>query len=1582
MRKGKKMTGKSWKRIVRILSCIVVFCTTYALILPAITLEAQSYCGQQEHTHSADCYKEILSCTKEEHVHDESCYDEEGNLICTTEEHEHSAECYREVLDCGLEEHEHTLECFSNPDADLEDADDWKVPDKEEGQTVQERIVQVAESQVGVKESTDNYLVENETVKKGISRYGQWDGQPYEDWSGAFARFVLNKADADDKTKDAKKDLSEWMTDLSKEEELKSADKAEPGDVLFVYDDDDEPKAGIVTKAEEQAVTAIIGDWKEEVKKERFSKEDEKLHSVFRPVAEKGTEQEDNVTVPDNQQEQVPDKEEDKTTDNNNDQTNNEEVVWDYSKEVKAEDGATIKVSWNEGTFDTEDVTFQAKVVELSEEERQQLNEKLTENKNYIYRTYDISFAVRNENAELEEVEPKKPVAVMVTFPDNEDAGKKAGIFHFESENGLESVKDSKKSDKEAEFVGKSFSKYTFAFESVTDWKPCYSRKDIQDAIDDGKKHIRLMQNLFGQSEGLYVYGSGDPFVIDLNGYAFEVSGKSAVYVYGQAQLELTNSKDTTTSNASATDSVWESSSKNKIRYQDADGLYKWAEDVGIIAVKNTGEPAIVMTNRDDRGEAKSLRLSGGVGVINQGSGNGISASYPCNIDLDESYVCGSHNTGIAVHKGVNLTLHDGAVVSLNGNSDNAGGGIYADSSKSQASVVKLEDGCLVTGNVANIGGGICIGDNHEFHNGDAHGTNGMETANNPNCSQILMMGGTVGYNTAKVNEGGGIALRFNSGARGVLYGGTIVGNRSEGTTWGGGGVFASQGTFLWMPNGADITNNDSKGLGGGLTGCSTGKIILDEDMNIYGNTASGDVQQRQTDKPKDYDYIVNKSNTYKKGEYWQGPDIFGAERTQVTGASNVGFSGMAGDQLVTVDPGATVRSDDWLVLKNLNKNGSGVTHTLTIKDNWSNTNGAGVLINGWLIAGTSETHYMGDDIGLHANKKVTDLNGSDASTSKTFRFVVRAQDNRNAPVLASGTITGSGEFKFDNRLTVSPEDASGAVTDNMTMTYYLMEESDPNEPTVKYDETVYKIDVSISCVSTHTVTMPVWDPQQEVFESKSVTLKEYQIQSANVSRRKTEGAEFTDIQTVRSFGNVKELNLSTLYSPAAFTNAVIQTKDIAVEKQWNDSLDHSKDTVTVYLKRYTKGQDESSAQIINAVTLNSNVYKGTKYPQGTSTTEWHYTWKDLPASSESTEYIYTVEEECSNPLYTPLPVEKKLEIVQSGEGSQTTKTVDAWAPTTETFVKQTEYLMVNTDKDLSLDISKRASEGGIHKDTNRNLTVLKKEGSVKYYSYNNEPAFKYSNYDGKGGGFVYNDYWLRYDEHHDSGLAIGNGDKFFSSTTNNFCNSNGNVQIEHDGIWYDLVWNNDMFGAMPKLSGGSNVKAYKKTSIQITEGSLPTYTATETFTIKNSRTASYSLVVRKTDSENENKMLKGAEFTLTKPDGSQQTFTTGDDGTFKAGDLDPGTYTLEETKAPEGYKLPELAENRQWTFTLDGSNSEIDVNTLTLTKTISNTLATYELPETGSTGTRFYTAAGTAMLISSAALYEYNKKRRRKGGE
>lgn len=59
---------RTWYKILSVPICLVVFVTTYALILPAITMEStpDTYCGKVE--------PQGLVCTVEEHKHTEACF--------------------------------------------------------------------------------------------------------------------------------------------------------------------------------------------------------------------------------------------------------------------------------------------------------------------------------------------------------------------------------------------------------------------------------------------------------------------------------------------------------------------------------------------------------------------------------------------------------------------------------------------------------------------------------------------------------------------------------------------------------------------------------------------------------------------------------------------------------------------------------------------------------------------------------------------------------------------------------------------------------------------------------------------------------------------------------------------------------------------------------------------------------------------------------------------------------------------------------------------------------------------------------------------------------------------------------------------------------------------------------------------------------------------------------------------------------------------------------------------------------------------------------------------------------------------
>ena len=109
-----------WYRAVTCLAAVVVFCTTYALILPAITLEKK--CEIPEHTHTDACYTQVTTREKRNpicavkadvvvHRHDSACYNADGSLCCTLPEvqaHQHTDACYTVP-----EAHSHTDACYT-----------------------------------------------------------------------------------------------------------------------------------------------------------------------------------------------------------------------------------------------------------------------------------------------------------------------------------------------------------------------------------------------------------------------------------------------------------------------------------------------------------------------------------------------------------------------------------------------------------------------------------------------------------------------------------------------------------------------------------------------------------------------------------------------------------------------------------------------------------------------------------------------------------------------------------------------------------------------------------------------------------------------------------------------------------------------------------------------------------------------------------------------------------------------------------------------------------------------------------------------------------------------------------------------------------------------------------------------------------------------------------------------------------------------------------------------------------------------------------------------------------------------------
>ena len=212
-------------------------------------------CGMEEHVHGENCVvDEDAFCGKGAHTHDETCLDENGNQVC------------------GLEEHTHTLSCYSDPEADVETREQWEQTFAEVTLTGDWRqdVIAIAATQLGYEESIQNYIVTEDGEVKGITRYGQWYGDPYGDWSGMFASFCLNYAQIPASAVPRGEYCQDWISALSDCGLYRAAGSCSPlrGDIVFLdqdYDGCAELAGFVSTVSDTGTLTVIEGDYNDAV---------------------------------------------------------------------------------------------------------------------------------------------------------------------------------------------------------------------------------------------------------------------------------------------------------------------------------------------------------------------------------------------------------------------------------------------------------------------------------------------------------------------------------------------------------------------------------------------------------------------------------------------------------------------------------------------------------------------------------------------------------------------------------------------------------------------------------------------------------------------------------------------------------------------------------------------------------------------------------------------------------------------------------------------------------------------------------------------------------------------------------------------------------------------------------------------------------------------------------------------------------------------------------------------------------------------------------------------------------------------
>lgn len=251
------------------LALIVAVGVTWRLKLIGVSMTNEVYCGKEEHVHTADCYRivEATSVTDQDVViagvagHSELDTGSnqemaEDNLsgIDRMDDNEEIPEGYVKILTCGKEEHVHSILCMSDETADLESEEDWRDLINElnlSGKSYSADMLAIADSQVGYSESVRNFVIhDNEVSKSGITRFGQWYGNPYGNWDAMFVAFCLNHAGVNSEMIPYNSGAGAWVVDLENAALYRNASEYTPvaGDIAFIDSDGDDiaDQVGIV----------------------------------------------------------------------------------------------------------------------------------------------------------------------------------------------------------------------------------------------------------------------------------------------------------------------------------------------------------------------------------------------------------------------------------------------------------------------------------------------------------------------------------------------------------------------------------------------------------------------------------------------------------------------------------------------------------------------------------------------------------------------------------------------------------------------------------------------------------------------------------------------------------------------------------------------------------------------------------------------------------------------------------------------------------------------------------------------------------------------------------------------------------------------------------------------------------------------------------------------------------------------------------------------------------------------------------------------------------------------------------------
>ena len=1095
-------------RVVTVLAGVVAFCTTYALILPAITLEKQ--CDIPEHTHTDACYEAVaepvdtgtLTCTDTAHVHTARCYGT-WELVCGQEEHTHSEACtaveseepvfcgkdahtHGEAcrdengeLVCGTEEHTHSLACYADPGADVETAEIWEQTFA--GVTLtgnwRQDTLAIAETQLGYAESTKNYVVaeDGETVK-GYTRYGAWCGEPYGDWNVMFLTFCLHYAGVEGVPPD--RDCGGWVTAWADAFEPAQSHTPAVGDlVLFDRDGDGTAdRAGLVAQITDSGFAAMEGDAEDAVRLLTYGADDPGILGY--------------INLPEGPKE--------------------------FTLTAQTETGITVTITGESASLPYPAREITVTVTEVTDGERRTIRDQiLGEEQAEPERSYLLDITLWHGE---EEIEPTG--SVTVTFSGIDTEGLYPKVYHIDTDTQTATDMEAKTGENGDVTVDTNhFSLYLVQAQSFQNLSGYIGDKfsnggefqltgDAWTADGDNCANLSITRNT----------------TIDLNGHTLTISKANQYFdVHEGAKLTIMDSSDsirdtesTVTGNVYGNKATLENDTltyyitkstptgtgttetlfkhtvplagAGKILCQEASAqaiLVKGTLELRSGVLQNTGGQHIFTV------DCGTLDINGGYIVGSGRDGTPGGGIYVDNgtVNIQGGVIAanrGSSGGGIFFQNGT-LNISGGAVTGnevINGNKDN-GGGIFFQNGTLNLSGGYVTNNCkkcdcidcrndvnnthggggiaLANSSVMNMTGGYVTGN----YSGLAGG--GIYAGFFDNNVGFTMSGGTIAGNCAELGEGGG--LRIAGGTNGVIQATNkvyITNNiTNSNNDWGGGGIFVQEKGNLSIMN-ALITGNTAGGFGGGVGACPTGEtLIVNKDgAAIYGNTASG-TNMSGGGNNKTYDSTLAKtSEVFTRNGYADYFCVRAKDGTNgpislvtglMAGGGAANWAGSCDEQPVTIGKtgyaaakylfGLNASPDDTA------KSQAVDAARVIITGNSSGVHGGGIMTNGGLILG-----YPGETKVVTATPEL-DITGTKAlfkdgkrqERLKGFQFQFQLKDSDGKVV---GTVTAddtTGEFTFQD--IEFPK--AGVYT-------YTLSEVNEHKPGIDYDKAEHTIVVNV----------------------------------------------------------------------------------------------------------------------------------------------------------------------------------------------------------------------------------------------------------------------------------------------------------------------------------------------------------------------------------------------------------------------------------------------------------------------------------------------------------------------------------------